>query len=169
MPTVPNQPQGAPASRVYVGLVYDRYTPEVENQILRDVQQMRQVAERDEEVVVVCSDAAPDRMLAQLDTRRVPTLEMATLWIVYRTQEDWPVPPNWCTTEVRRDLYQGVAQVSLMQLDEDEVNGYYLPPQGRLSPDTLSLNRPAPNGYIPVNPALVAIWSRVMARLKRGG
>lgn len=168
MPTVPNQPQGQPSNRIYVGVVYDRYTPEVENQMLRDVQQMRQVTERGEELVIACSDDAPDRMLAGIDTRRVPTLELASMWVVYRTLKDWPLPPAWCDTEIRRDLFVDVATPHLLQVDEEEANGFYLPPQGRLSPDTLSLNRPAPNGYVPVNPQLVAIWSKVVARLKRG-
>lgn len=166
MPAVPNQPSGNPRSRVYVGILFDQWTPQVEAQMLKDVQQCRTVADSGEEVVVCCTSDKPDPMLRQLDTRRVPTIQMATFWIVYRTKEDWPASPDWCTTEVHRDLYVPLKRSPLMHPDENNSNGYYLPPQGRLSPDTLSLDRPAPNGYISVDPSLIMIWSKVLARLR---
>ncbi len=167
MPAVPNQPQGQPDRRVYTGILFDDFTPQVESQIMRDVQQLRQVAARSEEIVVCCSSNKPQKMLDQLQVRIVPTLQLATMWIIYRTKEYWPDTPEWCTTEVRRDLYQGNTGPNLMRTDPDQQNGFYLPPQGRLSPDTLSLERPAPNGYICVDPGLIQVWSSATtARLK---
>jgi hypothetical protein len=150
MPSVPyaTDPQEA-TKRFYVGLIFDDYTPQVESQIMRDCLQMQQVADRDEEVVVVCDSSKPDRLLESLGMRRVPTAKLAKLWILYKTGEWWPEAPNWTSTEVHRDLYVPKKDPKLLrQVDEAEANGYYLPPQGRLSPDTLSLERPAPNGEL---------------------
>ena len=84
------------------------------------------------------------------------------MWIVYKTEEQWPVEPEWATTVVQRDMWvKPKDPLILREVDGDEANGYYLPPQGRLSPDTISLERPAPNGYIPLDYAAIMVWSAV--------
>jgi hypothetical protein len=159
MPTVPYAKGTDATKRVYIGVIWDEYTPQIESQILRDCMAMQHITDRDEELVLVTQSDRPDNVLSALGMRSVPTLKLATTWIVYKVGEQWPKTPEWAKTEIQRDLYQPKKDLKLLQVDEEEANGYYLPPQGRLSPDTLSLERPAPNGYIPVDPSLIAIWS----------
>lgn len=159
MPTVPYPRDTKAARRVYIGLAFDEYTPAVEAQILRDCQAMLSIADANEEVVVACESDKPDRTIEALGMRRVPTIQMAKVWILYRTGENFPETPDWATTEIHRDLYVAKKNPNILrEVDEEESTGYYLPPQGRLSPDTLSLERPAPNGYVPTDTNLFFIW-----------
>lgn len=159
MPAVP-YPKGTAAShRVYVGVKFDEYTPGVEGQLMRDCMQLQRTAGPDEEVVIVCDSDKVDRTIEALGLRRIPTAKLAKLWILYKTQEFYPEAPSWATTEIQRDMWVRQKDPNILrQVNEEEANGYYLPPQGRLSPDTLSLERPAPNGYIPVDPSLIMVW-----------
>jgi hypothetical protein len=142
-----------------VGIIFDDYTPQVESQILRDCQALLSVADRDEEIVIVCESDKPQQVLTALGIRQVPTGQLAKTWLLYKTKEFWPDTPEWAVNVIQRDLWQRKKELQLLQVDEEEANGYYLPPQGRLSPDTLSLERPAPNGYVPVDPTMIAIWN----------
>lgn len=147
--------------RKYFGAIFDEYTPQVEGQLLRDCIVLMEVArkQRYDEVVLVCESDKPDQMLSALGMRRVVISTLANEWLIYRTKEDWPVAPEHATFEVQRDLYVAKKDVKLTVLDEAQSDGYYLPPQGRLCPDSISLTRPAPNGYIPADPALILIWT----------
>lgn len=158
---IPNdQPVTAP-KRKYFGALFDEYTPQVEAQLLRDCIMLMDVArkERYDEVVLVCQSDKPDQLLEAIGMRRVMIPTLTTEWLVYRTNADWPVAPEGTTLEVQRDLYVATKNVQMIAPDEAHDNGYYLPEQGRPCPDTISLDRPAPNGYIPVDPALTLIWS----------
>ena len=157
---MPSVPQGRSSEdRVYVGLLFEDYTPSVEGQILRDCLALQQALAPNEELVLVCESNKPDAVLNSLGLRRVPTVQIASIWIIYRTKEQWLAPPENCTTEIKRDLYVQIKNSKILrEVDEQESTGYYLPPQGRLSPDTLSLERPAPNGYIPIDPSIFMIW-----------
>jgi hypothetical protein len=159
MPTVPNARGTEAKTRVYIGVIFDEYTPQVESQILRDCMAMQHISDRNEEIVLVTDSDKPDKVLEAIGMRSVPTGRLAKTWIIYKTKEQWPKAPDWATTEIQRDLYMPKKDLRLLQVDEAESNGYYLPPQGRLSPDTLSLERPAPNGYIPCDPAMLVVWN----------
>jgi hypothetical protein len=144
----------------YMRVLFDTYTPAVEGQMLRDCLVMMEVARhRYNEVVIVCEDERPDRMLNGLGLTRLPEHPEAKDCIMYRTSEQWPDEPEGIRTLIQRDLWVPVKDQNMTVLDEQHTNGYYLPPQGRLSPDTLSLLRPAPNGYIPTDPALLMLWT----------
>jgi hypothetical protein len=144
----------------YFGILFDDYTPAVEGQLCRDCIKMIDLARhRANELVIVCADERPDRMLAALGLTRLPDHERARDWITYRTREEWPEDPENARVLIQRDLYMSLKDRNMTVLDEQHTNGYYLPPQGRLSPDTLSLLRPAPNGYIPTDPALLMLWT----------
>jgi len=152
-------PDGKPKVR-HMGVLYDEYTPAVEGQLLRDCLVLQEVARHKyNEIVIVCADQGPDRMLAALGLTRLSDPSLAKDWICYKTKIDWPEEPENTRTLIQRDLYQPVQDRNMVVMDDQRNNGYYLPPQGRLSPDTLSLLRPAPNGYVPVSPFLIAIWS----------
>jgi hypothetical protein len=157
--TVSLQPQSS-ARRQYFGVVFDAYTPQVESQMMRDVMALQRVAQNSKrELVIVCQSDRPDRMLSGIGCRRVPTAKLTRSWIMYKTKQDWMEEPENSEVIVPRDLYQPVKRGKLRVLDDSHSNGYYLPPQGRLSPDTISLLRPAPNGYVMVDPWLVLNWS----------
>jgi hypothetical protein len=81
-------------------------------------------------------------------------------WISYRTGEDWPQAPPGARNIIQRDLYVPKPSGPQMQVNEDGNNGYYLPPQGRLSPDTISLLRPAPNGFAYAPPEMLLLSGR---------
>jgi hypothetical protein len=146
--------------RIYYGLKWDDYTPAVEGQILRDCMALQAVAQgRIDELVIVCDSDKADGVLKALGLRRLNLPQKARSWVLYKTKEEYPEEPEWCRTVIHRDLWQPRKPDNLTVLDDEHTNGYYLPPQGRLAPDTISLLRPAPNGYIPTDPALVMIWS----------
>ena len=151
--------KGKPKIR-YMGMFWDEYTPAVEGQMLRDCIVMLDLARHKyNEVVIVCERDEPDRMLAGLGMTRSPRTELARDWICYKVGPDWPSEPENTRLLVQRDLYQPKQADNLMVLDDQHTNGYYLPPQGRLAPDSISLLRPAPNGYVPTDPALIMLWT----------
>lgn len=147
--------------RIYCGIVFDEYTPQIENQILRDCLLLQKVADKQkyDELVIVCESARPEAVLRGLGIRRVPLNKLAGSWLVYKTGEYWPEVPGEPKLIYERDMQQKKTKSNLFDLSDDANIGYYLPPQGRLSPDTISLLRPAPNGYIPADPALLMLWS----------
>jgi hypothetical protein len=146
--------------RQYFGVIFDEYTPAVESQMLRDCMALQRVAQNSKcELVIVCESDKPDRMLQAIGLRRVPTTTLTKSWIMYKTRDEWMEEPEGSDVVIPRDLYVSVRKNKLRVLDEEHTNGYYLPPQGRLSPDTVSLLRPAPNGYVMVDPWLVLNWS----------
>jgi hypothetical protein len=143
----------------YIGVTYTKYTPAVEGQMLRDCLTLLANARHQySEVVVVGLDKQPERMLSGLGLTLLVKPELAKDWIAYRTEEHWPEEVENTRTLIQRDLYVPKADPKMVVLDDARNNGYYLPPQGRLAPDSISLLRPAPNGYIPVDPALLMIW-----------
>jgi len=131
----------------YMGVQYSDYTPAVEGQMLRDcLTLMAHARNRYSELVIVGFDSQPQRMLSGLGLTLLTKPELAKDWITYRTREDWPEEPENTRTLVQRDLFVPTADPKMMVMDDLKNKGYYLPPQGRLSPDTISLLRPAPNG-----------------------
>lgn len=144
----------------YMGILYDDFTPAVEGQILRDCLVMMGVARNKyNELIIVAPDDRPERVVNGLGLTLEVDPARAKDWVTYRTREEWPQEPEGTRLLVQRDLFMPVKDKNMVVLDEQHTNGYYLPPQGRLSPDTLSLLRPAPNGYIPTDPALLMLWT----------
>lgn len=160
MPSV-SMPKGPDAiDHKYLGVIFDEYTPQVEAQLLRDCLAAQSVADRNEELVIACESDKADRMLESIGIRRVPLMSKARELLLYKTEEFWPEYPEHIRTVILRDLYVPKKNPNvLLEVDPDQANGYYLPPQGRLSPDTLSLERPAPNGYIPLDPSMIMQWT----------
>lgn len=143
----------------FFGVLYDNYTPAVESQMLRDCLIMMNVARHKyRNLIIVCPDPSPDRMLAALGLERESDPSRTQDWISYRTEEDWPQTPPGARNVIQRDLYLPKPNGPTMQVVDND-NGYYLPPQGRLSPDTISLLRPAPNGYAYAPPEMLMLWT----------
>lgn len=162
MPHVPNKldTDTSTTNRQYVGILFDAYTPAVEGQLLRDLMACCSTLSRGEELIVVSESQKADTLLKTLGIRRLPIPQKARVWLLYKVGDQFPLAPDWCSSEVQRDLQIREKDPNfLLQVDPDQGNGYYLPPQGRLSPDTLSLERPAPNGYIPTDPVAFQVWS----------
>jgi len=113
----------------YYGILFDDYTPPVEGQILRDCLALQNIAGHSvDELVIVCESEAPDSLLKALGLRRVGDPSLTDDWIVYRTQEEWPEPPDNATTVTQRDLWVQLGKENLTVMDEQHTNGYYLPP-----------------------------------------
>jgi hypothetical protein len=146
----------------FFGILYDEYTPAVEGQLLRDCLILMNVARNKfRDLIIVCEDSNPDRLLNALGIVREADMSRTKDWISYRTKETWPQEPEGARNIIQRDLYTPEKGANMMVLDEMHSNGYYLPPQGRLSPDTISLLRPSPNGYayMPVEPMYLMMWT----------
>jgi hypothetical protein len=140
----------------FFGVIYDEYTPAVEGQMLRDCLIMMNVARHKyRNLIVVCPDPAPERMLNGLGLDRESDPSRTQDWISYRTQEDWP------RNIIQRDLYVPKPSGPQMQVNEDGNNGYYLPPQGRLSPDTISLLRPAPKQFLTMGRVMATLHDKI--------
>lgn len=119
----------------FFGVLYDEYTPAVENQMLRDCLILINVARHKySNLMIVCPDSAPDRMLAALGLEREPDPTRTNDWISYRTREKWPQTPPGARNIVQRDLYMPKPKGPIMEVVEND-NGYYLPPKslGRAS------------------------------------
>jgi hypothetical protein len=146
----------------WFGILYDEYTPAVEGQLLRDCLILINVAQHKfRDLIIVCDDPRPDRLLNALGLSREADTSRAKDWISYRTAQEWPDEPEGARNIIQRDLYVPEKEGNMTVLNEKQNNGYYLPPQGRLSPDTISLLRPSPNGYayMPVEPAFLMMWT----------
>lgn len=145
---------------IYIGVVYNHYTPQVEAQLTRDLIHVLNLhSMRGRDCVVVSQDGRLDPVIQSLGCRRAYLPKLPKTWFQYRTKEDWPelVPearPGG--TVIQRDLYVPVKEGNLQ---EAEQGAYYLPPQGRISPDVISLLRPAPNGFAYPDPMISFIWS----------
>jgi len=154
-------PLGKPETIKYFGIIYDRYTPQVEGQILRDCLMLQEVARKTsyDQVTIVCTSDDFDHLLDVLGMERTSDTTKTREWLVYKTGEQWPQPPGDVETVVERDMEQKRKAPNMQVLDGLHNNGYYLPPQGRLSPDTISLLRPAPNGYAPINTGFFLLFN----------
>jgi hypothetical protein len=127
---------------VYMGVQYTKYTPAVEGQMLRDcLTMMAHARHRYSEVVIVGLDTQPERMLSGLGLTLLQKPELAKDWIAYRTEEDWPEEQPNTRTLIQRDLFVPTADPKMMVMDDLKNKGYYLPPQGRLSPDFTTPSR----------------------------
>lgn len=140
------------------GIVYDRYTPAVEGQIVRDLILVINKARGEySDVIVVCESDEPRRAVEALGVDLDNTVELAKYWVQYKTGERWPTVPGNASAIVQRDLYQKPAKVRMDPSGRDK--GFFLPEQGKPNNNYLTLNRPAPNGYAPVDPILVSLWT----------
>lgn len=144
-------------SRFHFGLVWDHYSPAVEAQIVRDVIAMQNFGgNRPLELICCCEASNADPVLRSFSIKRIPTTGLATMWIGYSTTLDEEVEfPEHAKVVIKRDL---AIQQSEPYLRDIERPGYYLPEPGRIGPDSLSIHKPAPNGYGFVDPAIVLLW-----------
>lgn len=141
---------------VYLGVLAKVYTPQVEGQLTRDVIASTTKLKRGEQLCVCCEHPEAQRMLASLGARYSPILALPTTFLKYRIDEQWPDEPENAQTVIERDLWVKPGEG---KLHTGERPAYYLPPQGRLAPDSIGLKRPAPNGYAPVDPQFVLLHS----------
>jgi hypothetical protein len=101
----------------------------VEGQMLRDCLIMMNVARNKyRNLIVVCPDPAPERMLNALGLEREADPSRTNDWISYRTQDKWPQEPPGARNIIQRDLYVPKPSGPQMQV-LDNANGYYLPPK----------------------------------------
>lgn len=142
----------------YVGLLFDEYTPAVEGSILKDCLALLDFANTNKKELVICCDSARcDILLDSLGIRRIPVLQLAKFWVLYKTVKHYKKAPSWAKEIVRRDLYVQPGRKNLY-VNPPDTNGYYLPEQGRIALETIDLMRPVPNGYSPVPQEIALIW-----------
>jgi hypothetical protein len=134
-----------------VGLKWNTYTPQVEGQVTRDLLAL-QSSFGDFLVVTENSDA--DAVINALGLEHGIGAELATLWILYKTEAIGPESPNPEVQTIERDLY---APTTRPNLDTDQKHGYYLKPQGRVGSPRISQN-PMPTHHGPTDPMVILLW-----------
>lgn len=138
-----------------VGLKWDKYTPAVEGQITRDLIALQASGAKAHELLVVCPDDSANRLLAALGIKQGVAQALATLWITYRTEEEFVEAPEHATQVIERDLY--VERVG-GKIDPREHPGYYMKPQGRvIAPSLINRMMPTHNGA--TDPMVILLWS----------
>ena len=144
-------------NRVYVGLAWDEYTPAVQAQLVRDVMALKEKTNKwpGSKLVVVSPKPDADAVLVQLGVPRVPNRALATFWRVYEVLTEPDLPDNAETISICKVTQK----TTPAPLRLNRWGGFMLQEQGRPYGDTSLINRPAPNGYAPVSPALVSIWT----------
>lgn len=140
-----------------VGIVWDNYTSAVEAQICRDIIALINQPGQSADTIVVCSEFdRADRLLAALGVRRIPMESLASLWLVYKTMEYPVIAPEHATEVVVRDFWSPIVDGNI---DPEARNGYYLKRGDRPIPNQLNMRKPPPSAYIPIDPALVLLYS----------
>lgn len=135
---------------IYVGLVWDAYTPAVEAQITRDLIALQQKSE----IVVISDSNEVDRALAALGIKHGIGSELVDVWIVYQTTKEKPYVET-SKPVIDRCLYQERVE---NRINPKSDNGYYLHPQGRWSQPRIS-QAPMPNRNGQTDPAVIYLWS----------
>jgi hypothetical protein len=140
----------------FFGVKWDSYTPQVEAQLTKDLIAMSTQA-RGLNFVMVCDSNEADRLLISMRVKRITASTFATMWIMYRTQEESHIEiPEHAVTILERDMSMDVAAPVI---DPGTHSGYALTPQGRVAPDRIGINRPAPNSSAKPDYALIMLWS----------
>lgn len=143
---------------LFWGIVFDRWTPAVEGRLTQDLIRLQNLARHKySDVVVVCDSEEPARVCESLGLAIDTDPGLASVWTQYKTGPKWPEIPVPASTVMQRDLYTPVKKQSMDPSGRD--TGYFLPEQGRPNQNYLTLTRPAPNGYAPVDPVLVSLWT----------
>lgn len=141
----------------YFGVQWDKYTPQVEAQLTKDMIAMLDQAQKMRlKLVIVTESNEADRVLLVLGVKRIPLSTFATMWILYRTIKDSAIPvPEHAINVLVREMYVTVAPPVL---DDGRHAPYALQPQGRVAPPRLGVNRPAPNSTAKPDYALILLW-----------
>lgn len=141
-----------------VGLKWDKYTPQIEGQITRDLLTLKGEFETNNpnsRIQVVTDKPDADRLFAALGVPQGIGDALAKVWILYKSRADVELEaPEGVQDVTVREMYQEDANISLNPNPE---SGYYLKPQGRIGKPRLSmLPYPTHNGR--TDPAVVLLW-----------
>lgn len=133
-----------------IGFVYSALNSDVHAQIVRDLLVLS--GEWDIEVYDPKNEFS--ELLGQLQIPK--TEEKPELYIIYRTEKEWPESPG-DGIKVQRDLKPSGKDI---MLNGEPRVGYFLKPQGWDGPNLTEryLNRPYPKGMGVVDPFMIAIW-----------
>lgn len=134
-----------------VGLIYGEMNEDVKAQITRDLIILN--ADWDFDLV----DPAGKLDIGLLDMLNIKTtVELPTIYLVYKTGEKWPDSPLG-VQRVERDMCPSNANTGL---DPSERVGYYLKPQGRDGANLTEryLHRSYPRGRGIVDPFVLMLW-----------
>ena len=141
----------------YCGLAWDVYTSAVESQIAKDFIAMT-AANINCTIIAVTPNNDADRLLRGFGIRRVPLLSLATFFIAYNTQSpELASVPEHVRIVIQRNLFREKLENTI---DFSPKIGYYIPPQGRVSYQTLNVHKPAPNWNknTILDPAILRLW-----------
>jgi hypothetical protein len=139
-----------------IGLVWDKYTPQVEGQITRDFIAMQSEGPRVQLLVVTPDDSA-DRLFAMLGVEKSLAPEIAKLWITYQTGPEKVLAPEHAQTVIERDLFIPKARNNI---DTGHHTGYYMKPQGRITSPSMNVHHPSPTHMGgQTDPIVIWLWS----------
>ena len=144
-------------STFYFGVKWDKYTPQVEAQLTKDLIAMVDQAQTLKlNLVAVCESSEADRVFLSMNVRRLPLSTFATMWLLYKTHRDSDVEmPEHAKRVLIREMFTTVAPPTI---DTGRHSGYSLAPQGRVAPPRIGVNRPAPNSTAKPDYALILLW-----------
>lgn len=146
-----------------IGLKWDRYTPAVEGQILRDIMALQAASGNRPLELHVASKPEAYRAITGVGAVPNAVEELATIWIIYRTTKaPFKEAPEGIEEDniILRDMYAPTVNFGI----STEVDrGYYLKPEGRtISNQMNNLIMPAPGGV--TNPMLIMLWGSAAKR-----
>lgn len=150
------------ANPILITITYDKYTPNVETQIVRDFLMMQTACPQDK-FICLCASTEPERALKAIGVMlgNIDQAEQSGTLIRYKVGEKYaPRPPvKFKSTIIDRDLMPKLGLNKENKLDLRQHPAYTLPNLSR--PYVSNIHRlrpPANNGTVPPNPALIFLW-----------
>lgn len=144
----------------YVGIIFDKLTPEVGAKIIQDVIAMLTVVELyGMQLVVCCAEQNVSKLLSSLPVEFSTDLTKPKLCVSYKVGTEYAESPETCKTLVTRDLHVGDHDI---QLDLAPRGGHPLKNfRDRISYSNMNRIWNHPNGYAPPDAAMIMMWGPV--------
>lgn len=144
----------------YVGIIYDKLSPEVGAKIIQDVIAMLTVVELyNLQLVICCTDDKIHQLLSQLPVEFSTDMSKPRLCVSYKVGEQYADCPETCSTLITRDLYIKDKDI---RLDLTPRSGHPLKDfRNRISYSNMNRLWNHPNGYAPPDAAMIMLWGPV--------
>lgn len=144
----------------YVGIIFDKLTPEVGAKIIQDVIAMLTVVELyNMQLVICCVDQRIQQLLSQLPVQFSTDMTKPRVCVSYKVGDDYADAPETCSTLITRDLHIRNKDI---QLDLTPRAGHPLKNfRDRVSYSNMNRIWNHPNGYAPPDAAMIMLWGPV--------
>lgn len=144
----------------YVGLIFDKLTPEVGAKIIQDVIAMLTVVELyNLQLVICCTEPKIQQLLSQLPVQFSTDMSKPRVCVSYKVDTDYADAPDTCTTLITRDMHIRNKEITL---DLVPRGGHPLKNfRDRISYSNMNRIWNHPNGYAPPDAAMIMLWGPV--------